>query len=165
VAGEDLEGGLRRRRGQAVVAQSRQPSRNLSGAEPDFWIRAELAGDCRGRQRMPDAVGASRRPGIVKAGVASVAPDRGDQGPEIDLRGVEQDEDVAGRRAGVNLSDAMSSGDARLETGGARGPAADALDVQTRATANGDEDDPDGGRSGRVPRGPSGRLASLCGRG
>ena len=164
MTGEDLERGLRRRRGQAVVAESRQPSRDLFGAESDFWIRAELLDDRRGRPRMPDAVGARRRPGIAVASLAGVARDGGDEGPKIDLRGIEQDEDVAGRRAGVNLSDARRCGDTRLETGGTRGPAADALDVQTSATANGDEDDLDGGRSGRVLRGPSGRLASLCGR-
>jgi hypothetical protein len=59
----------------------------------------------------------------------------------------------------------VGSGDPRLEAGGAHGPAAEALDVQTRATANGDEDDRDGGGSGRARRGASGRTASLCGRG
>ena len=113
---------------------------------------------------MPDGVDARRHPGIAGARLGGVARDGGDEGPKIDLCGIEQDEDVAGRRAGVNLPDAGRSGDTRLETGGTRGPAADARDAQTRATANGDEDDLDGGRSGRGLRGPSGRLASLCGR-
>jgi hypothetical protein len=94
-----------------------------------------------------------------------VAGDRHDQGVQIDLRDVEQDEDVAGRRAGVSLPDAVRAGDTRLETGRARGPAADAGDVQTSPTANGDEDDRDSGRRGWVRRGSSGRPASLRGRG
>ena len=149
-----------------LLSPRAQPSRDLFGAESDFWIRAELLDDRRGRPRMPDAVDARQRPRIAVASLAGVARDGGDEGPKIDLRGIEQDEDVAGRRAGVNLSDARSSGDTRLETGGTRGPAADALDAQTRATANGDEDDLDGGRGGRHSAciGDTGQLASLCGR-
>src|SRR5262249_56004015 len=109
--------------------------------------------------------GGGRGGGVAVAGRRGVAHDRGDQRSKIDLRGVEKDENIAGRRAGVRLADAVRAGQTRLETGRERGPAADAGDVQTGPTADGDEDDRDGSRSGRRRRGSSGRLASLRGRG
>jgi hypothetical protein len=78
-----------------------------------------------------------------------MASDRRDQRPKVEPRGVEEDEDVAGRRAGVGPANTVSPREARLETGGVRGPAAHALDLQSGAAAHRDEDDPDDGKPGR----------------
>jgi len=75
--------------------------------------------------------------------LAGVTGDGGDQGPEIDLAGVVENEDVPGRRARAGLPDTLGGRDARLETGGVQGAAADTFDVQSSPSANCDEDDPD----------------------
>ena len=77
-------------------------------------------------------------------GLAGVTGDGRDQRPEVDLAGVVENEDVPGRRARAGLPDALGGCDARLETGGVQGAAADAFDVQSSPPANRDEDDPDG---------------------
>jgi len=76
--------------------------------------------------------------------LAGVTGDGRDQRPEVDLAGVVENEDVPGRRARAGLPDALGGCDARLETGGVQGAAADAFDVQSSPPANRDEDDPDG---------------------
>ena len=103
-------------------------------------------------------------PGIAVARLAGVSSDRGDQRSQVELRSVEQNEEVAGRRAGRDLLDAVRIGEARPQAGGLERPTEDACDVQTGATANRDEDDLDCGAGGRVRLGSSGRLASLRGR-
>ncbi len=143
MAGDDLERGLRRRRGQAVLAERREPPRDFVRGEPGVWIRAELPSDGRRRQRVPDAVDSRRA--RDSSWLARGAPLRAspawratavDQRSELQLSGVEEDEDVPGRRARVRLADAMSAGEARLELGRVHGPA---CGCPRRASARGRE--------------------------
>ena len=96
VAGEDLERGLGRRRGQRVLAEGRASPGDVDRVESRIGIRAELSDDGRRGQRVPDAVDSRQRPPLTVANLARMAGDRGDQGPELEPPGVEQDEDVAG---------------------------------------------------------------------
>src|SRR5262249_50490919 len=127
----------------------RQSSQGLAGTEPAAKIRPEPFADGDRGQRVPGALDPRQRRRVAVARLARVASDRRDQRPKVELRGVEEDKDVAGRRAGVDLANTESAREARRQTSGVRGPAAHALDLQPGAAAHRDEDDPDDGKPGR----------------
>src|SRR5262249_43439869 len=75
---------------------------------------------------------------------ARVASNRRDQRPQIDRRRVEEQEDVAGDRAGLRQPDAGDDCEACLETARVLRPSAQPLHVKTSPAADSDEDDLDG---------------------
>ncbi len=144
MVGENLEGRLGHGRGQLVVPQAGQTAGGLLRRESGVGIRLKVLGYRRGSHRVP---GRRRRHCRGRSAVPShtgVAGHGDDQQAELEPRGVEEDQDVAGDRIGLHPMDAGGAGETCLKTGGVPCLTPEALNSKASPPGHGHEDDPDG---------------------
>src|SRR5262249_21847416 len=158
VVGDDLERRLRSRLGESVVAEAGESRSRLLGVEASRDRRLEPAHDDLRGDRVP--VGPRAR---LVAGYRARSGGLGDGGQEasqVERRGLEEDQDVAGDRAGLDAEDRGLSGETRGQSGGDIGPPPKPLD--TDAGPAGECEDRSNGRKGnRLLRRPALKRSRL----